>query len=199
MVRRSGKWHTNTTSDVYQNPFFRVREDEVIRPDGTEGKYYVIEALPAAFIVALDDDLNVYMVGLNRYAIGQYSLEVPAGSLDSGEKPLKAAQRELQEETGLTADTWQLLGITNPMNGSVNKNNYIFLAQGLHQSEQDKKEEEGIMEVRKVSLRETLRMVQTGEIKDEETIAALSFAALKVGYLSFNEPNETWSARGVYG
>ena len=93
-------WTTRESSVVYENPWIRVREDAVDRPDGTPGIYGVVELRNAAvFVVALTDADEVVLVEVDRYTVGA-SLEVPAGGAD-GQDPLAAARREVWSEQGL--------------------------------------------------------------------------------------------------
>ncbi|MFM6851663.1 MAG: NUDIX domain-containing protein, partial [Terrabacter sp.] len=109
-------WPVRSTRVVYENPWIRLREDAVTRPDGSDGIYGVVELQrPAVFVVALTDDDEVVLVTIDRHTVGS-SVEVPAGGTD-GEDPLVAARRELAEETGLTARDWQRVGGMNALNG----------------------------------------------------------------------------------
>jgi 8-oxo-dGTP pyrophosphatase MutT (NUDIX family) len=177
MSERRGKWQKLSSKTVHKNPYYSVREDKVIKPDGTEGFYYVVEDREAVFIVALDNQQNVYLVELHRYTVNDISVEVPAGGID-GQDPLVAAKRELQEETGLTAKNWKELGFVYPLNGIISGKNYIFLATELQSTDKNSQAEEGITNVRKVPLKEALQMIKDGKIRDNETIAALTLGAL---------------------
>src|SRR5690606_33260933 len=80
-------WQTKTSRTVYENPWIRVREDEVVRPDGSDGIFGVVDLQnEAAFVVALDDDDRVLLVHIDRYTVGS-SWEVISGGTD-GEDPL---------------------------------------------------------------------------------------------------------------
>jgi len=124
-------WRQIATREVYRNPWMRVREDQVLRPDGRPGIYGVVEMTVAVGIVALTGDARVYLVGQYRYPTDRYSWEIIAGYADADEDPLVAAQRELREETGLTAARWTSLGECQVSNSVTNQIGYLFLAQDL--------------------------------------------------------------------
>lgn len=178
-------WQTRTSRIAYENPWIRVREDAVSRPDGTEGIYGVVEVKhPAVFVVPLTDEDEVVLVEMWRYPTQQVSLEIPAGGSD-GQESLIAAQRELREETGLDATTWQDLGTVFSLNGVSNAPGQVFLARGLTESTQDhEQEEEGIVGTRRVPWVEVLDLIRTGAITDGETLAALMHAAVTLGRVS---------------
>ncbi|MEW1952824.1 NUDIX hydrolase [Terrabacter sp. NPDC080008] len=176
-------WPTTGSRVVYENPWIQVHEDEVTRPDGSEGIYGVVEVRRlAVFVVALTDDDEIVLVSVDRHTVG-VSLEVPAGGTD-GQDPLEAARRELAEETGLVAEHWRQVGTMNALNGICRALEVVFLATGLSSAPGDHdahRAEEGIGEVRRVPLPEVLGLVRDGTITDGETVAALMFALLALG------------------
>ncbi|KZM34909.1 NUDIX domain-containing protein [Oerskovia enterophila] len=194
-------WTTQSTRTVYENPWIRVREDQVVRPDGAPGIYGVVEMRwPSVFVVALTDADEVVLVTQHRYATGAVSTEVPAGATD-GEDPLVAARRELLEETGLRADEWVRVGGMDALNGVAKAPEHVFVARGLtgfppgpESSSSDgavlgrqgsapsaDQAEEGISRVETLPFGQVLGMVADGTIRDGETIAALALAGLWLG------------------
>ncbi len=185
MSKKRGQWETLSAKVVHQNPYYLVREHSVIKPDGSAGFYNVVEIGGAAFVVALDKNDCVYLVGMHRYTNDNYSIEVPGGGLD-GQEPLTAAKRELKEETGLTAKIWKHLGVSHPANGVVAEENHVFLATGIETTDNDEQQEEGIAETIKVPLKEALLMVKNGKITDQQSVTALTLAVLELGLFSGN-------------
>jgi 8-oxo-dGTP pyrophosphatase MutT (NUDIX family) len=193
-------WPVTRTRVAYENPWIVVREDEVVRPDGSAGTYGVVEVRrPAVFVVALTDADEVVLVTIDRHTVGT-SIEVPAGGTD-GEDPLVAARRELAEETGLTADTWLQVGEISALNGICRAPEVVFLATGLHDDDDDgdgdeggggvasgdvddrsgEQVAEGISAVARVPVSEVLTMIRRGVITDGETVAALMLALTELG------------------
>ncbi|MRG61111.1 NUDIX domain-containing protein [Agromyces sp. CFH 90414] len=178
-------WPIRATREVYANPWIRVVEDEVERPDGAAGIYGVLEVRhTAVFVVAVTEADEVLLVTVDRHTVGP-SVEVPAGGTD-GEDPLEAARRELLEETGYEAAQWREIGRMNALNGICRAPEVVFLATGLAPagSAGHSQAEEGISDVRAVPWPEVVRMMRAGEITDGETVAALCYAAMELGRLA---------------
>ena len=166
---------------MYENAWIRVREDQVVRPDGVPGVYGVVEVRhPAVFVVAVTADDEVLLVTLDRYTTGRPSVEVPAGGSD-GEDLLVAARRELREETGYAAAHWRALGDVQSLNGVAAAYGRVFLATGLTHVGGAEPEVEGIDAVRAVPVADLLAMVGRGEVTDNETLGALLLAFVALG------------------
>ena len=170
-------WRTLSSREVYDNPWIRVREDQVIRPDGKPGIYGVVETRIATGVIALTPENEVYLVGQYRYPVNEYSWEIIEGGSDPGEPALEAAKRELREEAGLTAENWKQLGpefhLSNCFSSEIG---IVFLAQGLTLGQADPEGTE-ILKIKKLPLTQALEMVHSGEIKDSVSIVGLLRAA----------------------
>jgi 8-oxo-dGTP pyrophosphatase MutT (NUDIX family) len=177
-------WRTLRSRVTYQNPWIKVREDAVTRPDGEPGIYGVVEVRsPAVFVVPVTADGGVVLVLVDRYAIGRLSWEVPAGGAD-GEDLLTAAQRELREETGLAAAEWRDLGTVYSLNGVAAAPGRVFLATGLHSVEGQQTAAEGIADVRTLSAEELVELVADGTLTDNESLGALLKGLVALGRVS---------------
>jgi 8-oxo-dGTP pyrophosphatase MutT (NUDIX family) len=158
-----GPYHRLSTREIYRNPWFRLREDVVIRPGGAEGIFAVLEMKPGSSVLALDDEGDVYFAEEYKYAFQDVTLEVISGGIDEGETPLEAAKRELREEAGLEAEDWQELAVLHPFTTAIDSPNHMFLARKLRHTEQALDDGE-VLHVRKVPLSQAVEMAVRGEI-----------------------------------
>ena len=100
-------WKLISRKKLFENPWFKVEEDQVVNPAGVEVNYAkVLFNNVAVGIVPLDEEGNTWLVGQTRYVPDVYSWEIPMGGSPIGEDLLETAKRELKEETGLSAETW---------------------------------------------------------------------------------------------
>ena len=173
-------WKTLATRIVYANSWLRLREDRVIRPDGQEGIYGVVEMRPSVGVVAINEADEVALVTQWRYTLGRVSVEIPTGSSEASDpSPLAAAQRELREETGLSARHWRELGFVDNSNGVTTDTAYMFLAAGLRAGPDAQDPEERVT----LSWRafgQAVEGVLAGSITESVSVAAiLKVAALR--------------------
>lgn len=173
------KWQKKGSKKEYGNKWVKIYLDQVVRPDGKNGEYTVIETDTIVTVIALTKDNKVILIRLERYPIGQESWEIVKGRSD-GEELVLAAIRELQEETGYTAEHWEEGGKFYPLNGICSEINHVFLAKGLKQTNIERQKEEGIIEVKDFSWKEIEEMIEKGKITDGQSIASLYKVKLRL-------------------
>lgn len=116
---------------VYECSQFTVRVERFRHGDGEEVQREIVRRMDAAAVVAYDDE-QVWLVRQPREALGEYTLEIPAGKLDvEGESPMQTARRELAEEIGREAEHWQEVRAYYPSGGYSDELVHIFAATGL--------------------------------------------------------------------
>jgi ADP-ribose pyrophosphatase len=147
--------------------------------EGRKVKREMIEHRGAAAMLAFDENNKVILVKQHRFPHG-YVLEIPAGTLEKGEDPLKCAFRELEEETGYRAKKMSSLITYYPSIGYNTEVIHCFLASGLKKISDLSLDEDEILSVEKIDLKKLLRMIKSGKIQDSKTICAvLTYAAKK--------------------
>ncbi len=166
-------WKKLSSRTVFENDWMQVLEDHVINPGGGENRYgHVHFKNRAVAIIALDDDDNTWLVGQQRYTLGEYSWELPMGGAPLDEEPLAAAKRELKEETGMTANHWEEVMRLHTSNSITDEVGLVYVATGLTQGDPQTEEMEELA-VRSLPLDAAVHMVLKGEITDAISAAAL--------------------------
>ena len=157
---------------IYSGPVFTVTRDEILLPDGKQGRRDLVHSNGGVVILPLDEEENVTLVRQFRYAHGQVLLEAVAGKLEAGEEPFPAARRELREETGFTAEHWDFLGAIETSPGFLTEKLYLYLARGLSRGEMQLDEGEFLVN-ETMPLKEAAAMAADGRIHDAKTLAVL--------------------------
>ncbi len=160
---------------IHQGRVFKVLQETITLPNGKRMKLDMIRHPGAAAMVPLTRNHSVIMLQQYRYAAGGTIWEIPAGTLDPGESPLVCAQRELIEETGYQASSWQPLGEITPVPGYSDERIHIFLAEDLAPASQNLDVDE-VLEVHEVAFPAALEMIYTGVIQDAKSICGLLMA-----------------------
>ncbi|MBY5946478.1 NUDIX hydrolase [Photobacterium rosenbergii] len=160
-----------TTQTLCQWKCFSVEQSQHTLPDGREIEFTTVKHPGAVIIVPIDESGNLIMLKQYRPAIKDWILEFPAGTLESNEDILGCAQRELAEETQLSARHWHNLGELFPVPGFCDEVQYLFLASLLKPCQAQCDEDE-VIEVVKMTPTEFLSKVAENEIKDAKTLAA---------------------------
>jgi 8-oxo-dGTP pyrophosphatase MutT (NUDIX family) len=171
MGRKNGNWTIKHTRKIFENDFFKVFEDEVIQPDGKDGKYATIRFVQGAAVLPLDDDGFIYLTKQFRYALGREDLEVVSGAIED-ENPSEAARREAREELGIEAEEWTDLGVIESDTSITNSTAHLFLARKLSFKEPEREGTEQIETV-KMKFEDALEKVMSGEITHGQTVALI--------------------------
>lgn len=183
MKKVSNPWQTLSSEEKYDNPWINVEEHQVINPGGGRGIYGKVHFKNKAIgIIPLDDEGNTWLVGQYRYTLDEYSWEIPEGGGPMHENPLIAAQRELKEETGLTADNWDMIMRFHTSNSVTDEEGLIYLATELTPGERELEESESDLLLKKLPFKEALRMVMDQEITDSMSVAGILKVARMKGY-----------------
>ena len=135
----------------------------------------------AIAILPLDEEGNTWLVGQYRYALDSYSWEVPMGGGPLELDTLASAQRELKEETGLSANRWTELQLIHTSNSVTDEVGYIFLAQELTEGKPEFEDTEDIT-IQKLPFKEALDWVMQGKITDSLYVIAIFRVARALGY-----------------
>ncbi|MBX3032161.1 MAG: NUDIX hydrolase [Chloroflexi bacterium] len=174
-----GPWRRRTRRIAYENPWLRVYHDEVDRPDGSPGIYGVVHFRnTAVVVVAIDGQDRVALVAQHRYTLDERSWELPAGGVPRDEDPLAGAQRELREEAGVEATTWQALGRMHLSNSVTDEVAMLYLATDLRHGEAELEASEADLSLEWIPFDEVIERVMDGRISDALSVIALQRVAL---------------------
>ena len=166
-------WRTLSTEVKYHNPWISVREDQVLNPGGGQGIYGVVSMKNKALgIVPVDAEGNTWLVGQYRYPLNEYSWEIPMGGGLLEHDILESAQRELKEETGLTAARWTRIARLHTSNSVTDEEGFVYLAEDLTAGEVEPEETEDLR-LWKLPLAEAIRLVMDDRITDGVSVAGL--------------------------
>ena len=158
--------------ELYAGRIVTLRLRDVPGRDGAVHVREIVEHAPAAAVVAVDEQGQILLVRQLRPAVDQVLLELPAGILDPGEDPLTCARRELEEETGYTADRLEPLVRFYPSPGFCTELLHVYVADGLRECRGQPDEDEELELVR-MPLAEAMDLVRRGEITDSKTVVGL--------------------------
>ncbi len=157
-----------SSKEITANRIFRVTEDVAVDPDGFEIRRSIVHHRGSAVMMPVDAKKNILLVRQFRLAAQKFLWELPAGTIDPGEKPLQTAKRELVEETGYRAKKWRKLAEFYPSVGFLTEKMTIYLATGLTEGEAAPMDDERIQK-RWFTAKEVEQMLLTGKIMDAKT------------------------------
>ena len=167
MKKKNGDWTIKDTKKMFENDFFKVFQDDVVEPDGKDGKYATIKFPPGVSVLPIDDEGNVYITKQFRYALGRDNVEAVAGAIE-GEGRLQAAKRETREELGIEAEDWKYLGKIECDTAITNSLCHLYIARKLKFKKANSESSEKI-KMLKMKFETALEKVLDGEITHPQT------------------------------
>lgn len=182
-------WKVLNKKLLLERRWLAISEERVELPNGTViDEFHVLHSPHWASVIAVtgqgspDDD--IVLVEQYRHGLGRASLELPAGVIDPGESPLGAAQRELKEETGYEAESWQPLIVVAPEPARGSNRAHFFFASGAHPAGQAEPEPSEVIAVCRLPLRSVMAEIESGHMAHAAHIGAILLAAQR-GWLRF--------------
>ena len=167
-----------SSEPVFTGKLLHVHVDTVRLPNGNTATREMADHQGAVAVVPVLPDGRIIFVKQDRHPMGTVMYEIPAGTIDPGETPAQCVRRELSEETGYEADTWEYLGPIATTPGFTNEVIYLYAAKDLHKHEQHTDADEFIS-VEAIPVAKLRPMVEDGLLFDSKTLAALGLMYLK--------------------
>jgi len=166
-------WITNTSEEVYESPWIKVTKHDVLNPAGNPATYSVVHFKGLAIgVLALDHELNTWLVGQWRYPLKEYSWEIPEGGGALDVEPVESAKRELKEETGIVAKNYKEIMRMHLSNSATDELAIVYIATDLR-FEDSEPEESEVLQLKKLPFQEAYQWVMEGKIMDAITVAAI--------------------------
>ncbi len=168
-------FETASSQLLHRGKIFALRVDDVRMPDGKTARREVVEHYGAVAVLAMDDDNNIPLIYQYRHPLGRRLWELPAGLLDTAaEAPQDTAARELREEAGLQAETWQVLVDLDTSPGFSDESVRVYLATGLKEvGRPDAHDEEADMTLRWYPIAEAVHLVFAGQIVNSIAVSGI--------------------------
>ena len=167
-----------SSETIYNGKVIDLKKDTVLLENGTSATREVVVHSGGVCVIPVMENNDLLFVKQFRYPFSDVLLELPAGKLNKGEDHYECGKRELLEETGAVPDEYSYLGLVYPTTAYLTEKIYLYIAKGLHFSEQ-KLDDDEFLDVVKIPLDKAFEMVMNDEIRDSKT----QIGILKAYYL----------------
>lgn len=168
-------YRTLSSKRIYENPWYWLQHDEVAFPDGSLGTYTIVRRGKASFVVPVLDSGDVILIRHYRYTVDRFLWEIPAGGVESGMTPFETAEKELAEEIGGTARSYQHVGAFYSLPGISDELSEVFIASGVTLGV-PRRESSEVIEIHHFSPVQISGMLSRGEVLDGPSALALYMA-----------------------
>lgn len=167
-----------STRHIFKGQVVTLNVDTVMLPNGVTVDLEMVRHPGASAVVPMKEDGTVVLIRQFRHAAGGFIYEIPAGKLSPGEAPLACAARELEEEIGYRAGSFELLSSIFTAPGFTDEVIHVYKATGLTKGRQQLDRDE-VLEIIEMPLNEAIGMIQSGAIRDAKTIVGLQTVYLQ--------------------
>lgn len=166
------KFRVEAEQSIFQGRIIRLVERDLVLPNGRRTKFHIVLHPGAVAIVPVHANGDVVLLKQFRPTIGETIYEIPAGTIERGEKPLATAKREIIEETGFSAKKWEKIGEFYTAPGFCTELMHVYVAKGLTPAQLPGDADEILKPVR-MPIDAALKLIRTKKIRDAKTIAGL--------------------------
>lgn len=176
--------YTETRMDgevIHDGGFLRLERDTVLTPDGKSTCRYVVRHCGAVAVIPLFANGDLLLVHQYRYPVGQHCLEIPAGKLDGKEETLACAKRELLEETGHEAQSWEKICSTFTSVGFTDEKIHMYVAHGITRGGFACPDQDEFVHPVRLSLAELRDRFAAGQVLEARTQIACLWLTLREG------------------
>ena len=179
MENNNKRWKSLSSKTIYNNPWIEVVEHQVINPGGGQGIYGKVHYKNIAVgVIPIDDQGYTWIVGQHRFTLDEFSWEIPEGGSPKGEDLIETAKRELKEETGLSAESYEIILDMHTSNSVSDELAVVFIARGISKGEASPEESEADLKLKRIHFSELYKMVMNGDITDSMSVAGVLKAKL---------------------
>lgn len=161
-----------SSKQIFDGIVVKLFVDSIELPNGKPATREVVRHPGAVCVIPVDENENVIMIKQFRYPFSEVLLEIPAGKLEPNEDPLEAVKRELEEESGVVADSVEYIGTMYTTVAILDEKIHMYLATGLTYKNAHPDDGE-FLEVEKIPLATLVDMVMDGKIPDSKTQIAI--------------------------
>lgn len=171
-------WKTISKRIVYQNPWVKMHEHNIVKPDGSRGIYGFLDIPDGVGIVALSGQNKIQLIGEWRYPINCHTWSIICGTREKGESPLQSAKRELEEEASMRSNDWKSLGAMYPSPGLVKEKVYLYVATNCQRVQKQlfKPANSEKFNYQEVTVKQAVKMMKRGTISDGYAICGILLA-----------------------
>jgi ADP-ribose pyrophosphatase len=187
MKMKKSPFKTLSSRIAWSCPWYAVRQDEILLPDGSQGVYNTIEKETAVWILPITPQGEIVLCYSYRYTVDDYCWELPAGGVKPGQTIEEAALEELHEEVGGSCQTLEHGGQFYTANGICNEVGHYFLATGVTLGEPAHEPAE-LIEIHRKPIGEVLHMAQSGQLSDAPSALVLLWCAEKLRQIAASDP-----------